>query len=147
MASVPTLVGCSRGAAPIARVGTASVRERWEGRALIEVELVAENPRDVELPIREVAYEFRLDGKTVYRGTRQGLATISRRATQRVLLPVVVPDTSALDEAREFSLSGTLWYTTPSQLADVLFDAKISRPSVRFSGAGPVEPAGPTRNQ
>ena len=43
-------------------------------------------------------------------------------------------------EGEAYVLTGTLLYQPPGELADVFFDADISRPKIRFSARGPLAP-------
>jgi hypothetical protein len=46
----------------------------------------------------------------------------------------------------EFAVSGVLTYIEPGKIAEILFDAEVSQPTVSFSGRGRVDlGAGSTR--
>ena len=45
----------------------------------------------------------------------------------------------AIRRIPESDIEGTLAYATPGQIAEVLFDLRVRRPSVRFSESGTVD--------
>ncbi|MBK7403296.1 MAG: LEA type 2 family protein [Phycisphaerales bacterium] len=133
--------GCSGTASPRAVVTDASIRERSAEAAVVEFVLEAANPNDVELPIRDITYTLSLDGREVFSGRREAMVTMPREETQRVTIPAVVPMGEGGVEAamHRYSLRGVMHYSLPTQLADVLFDAKLSRPSVAFGDEGEID--------
>jgi hypothetical protein len=119
----------------------ARVRERSPEAAVVEFAVDATNPNDIELPLRDITYSLSLDGHQVFSGRREAMATIPRGGSQVVVLPAVIPMGEAGTEpgVYRYTLSGRLRYSLPSQLADVLFDAKLSRPGVSFSEEGEID--------
>jgi hypothetical protein len=134
-------VACSGARAPRATIADARLRERGEDAAVVEFVIEAENPNDIELPIRDISYTLALDGRQVFSGKREALATIPRHGTQRVVIPVVVPmgENGVSPDLYRYSLRGRMRYSLPSQLADVLFDAKVSRPGVSIGEEGEID--------
>ncbi|HZW11035.1 MAG TPA: LEA type 2 family protein [Phycisphaerales bacterium] len=135
------LSGCSGAAPPRATVSDARIRDRSPEAAVVEFAVEATNPNDIELPLRDITYSVSIDGRQVFSGRREAMATIPRGGAQRVYLPAVIPMGGAGTEpgVHRYTLRGRMRYSLPSQLADVLFDAKISRPGVSFSDEGEID--------
>jgi len=63
-----------------------------------------------------------------------------------VRLPVAIPADAGderLTGERPYRLRGSLVYLTPGELADVLFDARLYRPTVSFADGGVIDFGGP----
>lgn len=135
------LTGCSGTARPSAVVTNASVVERSAGAVVVEFEIETANPNDIELPMRDVVYTLDVDGRRVFSARRDAQATMPRGGTQVIRIPAVVPlgEGGVSPDLHGYSLRGTIYYSLPSQLADVLFDAKISRPSVGIGEEGELD--------
>jgi len=117
------------------------VRERSSEAVVVEFVVEAANPNGIELPMRDITYSLALDGRQVFSGRREALATIPRHGTQSIVIPAVIPtgEGGAEPAVHRYSLSGRLRYSLPSQLADVLFDAKLSRPGVSIRDEGEID--------
>lgn len=135
------LAGCTSYAPPSLTVAEAAIVEESPSGLVIDFAIDATNANAVELPLREVRYSLRLDGEEVFRGVRSPEATLRRLGTQRFTIPVAV----RLDEANRppgvvrYTLEGQLLYLTPGQLAEVLFDIRVRRPTVSFRQEGTVD--------
>lgn len=140
LASLP-LCGCSGTTPPRALVTDARLREKSAEAAVVEFVIEASNPNNVELPIRDITYTLSVDGRQVFSGKREAMATMSRGSTQSVTIPAVVPMGEGGVEAgvHRYSLRGLLHYSLPTQLADVLFDSNLSRPGVAISDVGEID--------
>ena len=139
-------VGCSSYSAPTLNITGVRVAEETPDGLVLEFSIDAANRNDVELPLREVRYALSLDGKEVFRGVRSPEAALRRLGTQTIKIPAVI----ALGEGvprptgkQRYTIDGTLAYTTPGQLAQVLFDIKVRRPRVGFGDQGEVDLGGP----
>lgn len=141
LAGAALLGGCSGTAKPHAVVVDATIRERSPQAAVIEFVIETANPNDTELPMRDVVYTLSLDGRRVFSGRRNAQATMPRAGTQRLTIPAVVPlgEGGVTADVHRYTLRGRVFYSLPSQLADVLFDAKLSRPSVGIGDAGEID--------
>ena len=132
LAAVIVLPACAAYQPP--RFEIAGVREtesRGEARVL-RFELSAINPNEVALPLREARYRLELDGVRVFDGQRSALITAPAYGSQPLELPVVVTgerfDLSRLDSGElPYSLTGSVEYQPPGQLAEVLFDIGVRR--------------------
>lgn len=138
------MVGCSGTTKPSATVTDATIRSRTAEAAVIEFVVETSNPNDIELPMRDVVYTLSLDGRRVFSGRRDAQATMPRGREQRITIPVVVPMRDGGDRGVEpgvygYRLTGHIYYSLPSQLADVLFDAKLSRPKISISDEGEID--------
>ncbi len=136
------LVGCSGARAPSLSVSEVNVVERTSEGVAIEFVLDAENPNQVELPLRQVFYSLTVDGRRVFAGERSAEATLRRDGTQQIRLPAVVPlrtGEGALRGAHPYRLHGTMRYVTPGAFAEAMFEAGLNRPSVSFSDSGTID--------
>jgi hypothetical protein len=136
------LVGCSAYAPPrLVVVGTRVASSSPDG-IVLEFTFEATNTNEVELPLREARYKVSLDGKEVFSGVRSPEATLRRLGSQQIVIPAAV----ALSEGRphptgiaRYRVAGELGYTTPGEIAQVLFDTGVRRPVVSFSHDGQIE--------
>lgn len=140
-AGLVLLGGCSGRASPGAVVVDAQLREKTAEAAVVEFVIETTNPNDIELPMRDVVYSLSVDGHRVFTGRRDAQATMPRGGTQRITIPAVVPmgEGGVMPGVYRYTLKGRVFYSLPSQLADVLFDAKLSRPSVGISDEGEID--------
>lgn len=139
----PGLAGCGYTAPTLTIIEGRATERTPDGVAMLFT-VEAANENDEGLPLRTVDYTVDLDGKRVFQGTRSPEATIRRRGVQRFTLPAVVNLAEAPEFARHagpnaYTVSGSVRYVTPGQLAEVLFDAGVHVPSVGFSGSGQVD--------
>lgn len=145
LAAIALAAGCSSYSAPSLQVTQARVKERTPEALVLDFTIDATNRNRIELPLREMDYTVKLGGREVYSGTRSPEAALRRLGTQTIHLPAVVPlelEQTTLDP--HYEIEGVLKYITPGQLAQVLFDIKVRRPSVRFSATGELESAAAT---
>lgn len=142
---LPALAGCSTYTDPRLDVTRARVVERTDAGVVIDFFVDATNPNEVPLPLREVRYTLELDGKPVFTGFRSPESTIRRFGTQPITLPAVVraEDAGGLSAGTAvYRLSGTLTYTTPGEIEEILFDNSIRRPTVSFADEGTLSAEG-----
>ncbi len=134
--------GCKSYSAPTLRVEKVEVGEHTADGLVLKFAIEADNRNDIELPLREVHYALKLDGREVFRGVRSPEASLRRLGTQRIVFPAVVP-LKAGEEAPSgvvtFEIEGSLAYTTPGQIAEILFDAGLKRPKVGFRDGGQID--------
>lgn len=135
------LVGCATYKDPQLSVAEARATERTPDGTAVLFTIDAKNDNDEPLPLREVQYRLELNGRAVFSGVRSAEATLRRRGVQQFTLPASV--SSAGDAApsgpSRYVLSGVLYYITPGQLAETLFDAGVRTPSVSFRLDGEVD--------
>jgi len=123
---------CSSYKDPSLRVTGVDVRERSADAVVVEFTVEAENPNEEPLPLKEFLYSVSVDGKHVFDGFRSPEATLRRFGTQHLKIPAVIPAAAARDGTVWCRMNATLAYTTPGDLAKVLFDADVRRPEVGF---------------
>ncbi|MCW5776511.1 MAG: LEA type 2 family protein [Phycisphaeraceae bacterium] len=136
------LGGCSSARAPSLSVSEVHVIERTSEGVAVEFVLDAENPNQVELPLRQVFYSLTVDGRRVFTGERSAEATLRRDGTQQIRLPAVVPlgtGDGALRGIHPYRLHGTMRYVTPGAFAEAMFEAGLNRPSISFSDSGTID--------
>jgi hypothetical protein len=140
-AALAGMGGCSSTPAPEISVLGVSPSDRTPDGVLMLVRLEAQSTAEDALPLREVSYRVRLDGREVFRGSRSPEATLRRFGSQTLLLPVVFPSADGPAPAGRYEVEGTLRYAEPGTIAEVLLDLGVRTPSVSFRGSGQVGPA------
>jgi len=110
---------------------------------VLHFDLRMDNPNIEPLELDEVHYSVSIDGREIYRGRRSAEATLSAGGGKTLRLPAVVTPVEGGESAPpagdvEYAISGTLWYLTPGELAEILFDSGVRRPSVGFRQAGAI---------
>jgi hypothetical protein len=141
-AAAMILAGCSTYSAPELHVLRAAVTDETPEGLVVGFTIEATNRNEIELPLREVRYTLRLDGREVFSGVRSPEASLRRLGTQTIRIPAVIavgPESPRPTGTLPFTIDGTLGYITPGQFAQVLFDIKVRRPSVAFTGQGTLD--------
>lgn len=136
-----TLTGCSSYDAPTLSVSSVVLADRSDEAVVLDVTLDAQNTNEVELPLETVEYTVLVDGRVVFEGTRSAEATLRREGAQQIVLPVAIrldPDVE-LRGSYPYRIRGELTYVTPGEIAQLLFDAGVRRPTVGFSDRGTVD--------
>ncbi|MGP1273193.1 MAG: LEA type 2 family protein [Phycisphaerales bacterium] len=134
-------IGCSSYDAPRLEVTSVAVTERSDEAVVLEFTLDASNRNDVALPLERIRYSVRLDGREVFTGTRWAEATLRRVGTQQIRLPAAIrlEDAPALGDGTRYRISGRVTYVTPGEIAQLLFDAGVRRPTIGFRDEGVLE--------
>ncbi|HBS29585.1 MAG TPA: hypothetical protein DEB06_09095 [Phycisphaerales bacterium] len=137
-----SLGACSSPAPPTFRVASVAVTDESPEAAVLTFRLLGENTSDRALPLRTVSYTLALDGRPVFQGERSAEVTLNRFGAQSVDLPVTLltgADRPALEGEVPYTLSGSIVYEVPGTIAEVLFDARLRRPSAGFSQSGRLD--------
>lgn len=135
------LAGCSSYDAPRLAVSSVVLADRSDEAVVLNVTLAAENTNEVELPLETIEYTVRVDGRVVFEGTRSAEATLRREGTQQIVIPVAIrlaPDVP-LRGSYPYTIRGELTYVTPGEIAQLLFDSGVRRPTVTFRDRGTVD--------
>jgi hypothetical protein len=135
MGCVAVLGGCGGYAAPSLHMSSARVTEQTAEGYVIDLAVDATNTNSVELPLKEIRYSVSVDGRQVFSGVRSPEATLRRLGTQTFHIPAVGAGAAPTAGSR-YVVEGRLRYLTPGRLAEVLFDIKVRRPTVRFREEG-----------
>jgi len=141
-AAVALMGGCWGVREPSFRVAGVGITEETERATVLTFRVTGENTNSEELPLREVRYALDLDGRRVFSGTRSAEATLQRFGTQTIDLPATVLASNggdALSGEVPYTLSGEVVYELPGTIAEVLFDARIRRPTAGFSQSGRLD--------
>ena len=139
---VLAICGCTSYKAPKLTVVDVRRTEITDDAIVVRFLIDAQNLNDVEIPLRDATYSLSLDGRRVFEGKRSAQTTLHRNGTQRIELPVVIPiprDGPAPTGIQKYVLTGRLVYVTPGEIAELLFDSNLRRPTVRFSDRGTVD--------
>jgi hypothetical protein len=132
--------GCSSYSDPTLRVAGAGVRDEGPGALVLEVTIAAQNRNHVELPLREIDYAVRIDGREVFHAVRSPEATLRRLGEQTFSVPAVLTYSGERPTGvHEFEIEASVTYITPGEIAQALFDTGVRRPTARFSDRGRVE--------
>lgn len=127
------LTGCAAPKGPAVEVVDAALVDLTDDGLVLRFALDAHNTSADPVPLREIDYTLRLDGKVVFRGTRSAEATIRRYGTQTLALPVAIPFADAPPSGQiPYELTGTIAYIPPGAFAEILFDADLVRPTISF---------------
>jgi hypothetical protein len=136
--AVVALVGC---ASPAIEVKAMSVEQQTNEAVRLGVDIDLTNPADAPMRLLRWDYSFASGGET-YRGTWEALTTLPPKTTISRRVPVVLP-ASADVANRDWSVSGSLSYRSPSRLAEIFYDFGVWRPSSGFGGSGSTAWADP----
>lgn len=142
VAGLPLAGGCASNVPPSLSVAGVAITQQTDAGVVIEFTLNAENTNPVALPLREMRYSLFLDGREVFRGYRSPEATLRRYGVQQLKLPAVIaldPGQAVPSGQVTYHLQGTLAYTTPGQIAEILFENDVRRPTVFFSEKGTLD--------
>jgi hypothetical protein len=131
------LAACTSYTAPRLSLESARISEQSTDASVVQFTLSAENPSHVELPLSQISYTLLIDGQEVFRGVRSPEATLRRLGSQSFTIPAVIRG-AAPPAGHPFTLQGTLEYTTPGSIAQILFDTGVSRPSIPFQSQGQI---------
>jgi len=98
------------------------------------------NENDIPLRLESMRYSLSMDGRRVFSGTRVPQATLPARGTQVMEVPASIPSdrAPAMASATSYRIGAEVVYELPGSIAEVLFDAKIRRPSTSFSESGTI---------
>lgn len=139
--SIALLSGCSTYDEPTLSVSSARITQETSEGVVIDFTLDSANPNEFELPLERVRYTLRLDNQRVFTGTRSAEATVRRLGTQQITLPAAI-DLSKFEMPTgevPYELSGSVVYVTPGEIAQLLFDSGVRRPSASFRHRGVLD--------
>ena len=142
LALIPLSTGCSSYLPPTIELADISITDRSDEAWVVGVRVDMTNPNSEPLELLTFDYEFSLDGRVVFRGRRAAEATLSSRGTKTLALPSVLRfdriDAAAAREleGRSWSMRGSLIYVTPGEIAELLLDTGVRKPTVNFAGRG-----------
>lgn len=139
VAALAILAGCSGYRDPELRVVQTNVRDRTADGVVVDVTIEASNANGVELPLKEVRYDLLVGGQRVFSGFRSPEATLRRYGTQQIRLPASVPADLAAGGSAGYEVRGVLEYTTPGEIAEILFENDLRRPKVSFAQTGTID--------
>ncbi len=123
--------------APTVEVKSAAIVERTDQHTVVNLTIEATNPNTLALPLRRIDYTVGSGGAT-FSGVRSPEATLPPGGTRTITFPAVLPAAAVGSDGGVYTVSGTILYTTPGQIAELLFDTGVSRPTVGFRGDGPI---------
>jgi len=98
------------------------------------------NPNDEPLKLLSFSYQVKMDGLKVYQGERAAEATLAANEQRQVIIPAVIRFADAGGSVAAppaniiYSISGSLQYITPGEIAQILFDSGVRKPKAGFQG-------------
>ena len=137
--------GCAGYRPPSIQLVGVRLVEQSDEAATFQFDLELKNPNDEPIELREFRYTLRLNDRDVFVGRRAATTTLQPGTVNQDSLPTVIRyetmgwTSRALPETVEYQLSGTLLYVTPGELAEILLDTGVRKPTVRFSRSGRLE--------
>ena len=140
-----TTVGCSSYRPPSIRLVGVRLVEQTDEAAAFHFDLVLENPNDEPIELHEFQYKLLLDGTQVFQGRRAATTTLQPDTISQIALPAVVRyevmgwSDRTLPAEVDYQLSGGLLYVTPGELAEILLDTGVRRPTIQFNRAGRLD--------
>lgn len=138
------VVGCQGYRAPQILITRAAPAERTDEALKLVLGIDLHNPNSESIELLEFAYEVSIDGRRVYQGRRAAQATLAPNDSRHMAIPAIVPlqqaDGSGAAGAfsATYAVQGTLKYVTPGEIAQILLDLGVRRPTAGFRGAGTV---------
>jgi len=134
------LTGCSGVKAPRVELRDVSIGEVSDEGFVLDFALDLNNPNTETLDLYEFEYVVTVNGRRLYTGRRSAQAALSPGGGQTVAVPAVVTfgdlGVDHVPDSLDYALNGSLWYVTPDELAQILFDSGVNRPNVGFTFTG-----------
>lgn len=141
-ASAFLIAGCTTIKAPNLTVQDGAVTAQSSEALVVDFNLHLGNPNNESLELLEIDYVMFVDGRHVFKGRRDAQATLPAGGEWTVRIPAVIPfddagwtETEIPSQVR-YDVSGTLVYSSPGPLAEILLDARIWRPKAGFHAKG-----------
>ena len=119
--------------------------EESEEAVAFTFELELQNPNPEPIELREFHYRLSMNGQEVYVGRRAASITLHAHALQTIELPAVMRyhlfgwTRRDRPQSLSYELKGTLLYMTPGELAEILLDIGVRRPTVTFAKVGRLD--------
>jgi hypothetical protein len=133
------LGGCSTYRQPAIQVQDARVTEQSDEAIAIGFELLVENPIKEPLKLLDLDYRLWVDGREVHGGRRSAESTLGGSSKHTITIPAVAPfneldwTSASLPSEVTCRIEGTVTYLTPGEIALILFESGVWRPSSGFS--------------
>ena len=142
------LAGCTKYRSPSMSLAGVSITDTTDEAVALGIELALQNPNASPIDLTEFRYTLHIDGKEAFRGRRAAAATLIGAGQRRLVIPAIV-SFERMGWGGEpppelaYTLSVTLHYTTPGEIAQRLFDTGVRRPRTRISQRGRIRLRGP----
>lgn len=142
LAFIAAISGCSGFRDPVVTIVNASLTETSESAIGIGLHLELANSNSEPVELYEFTYAITINETGTYRGRWAASATLPANGSRQLVIPAVVrydqlgwTEDSMPAQAR-FAITGTLLYIAPGDIAEILFDTGVRKPTVPFSGQG-----------
>lgn len=135
---------------PDFEVMSARVTQETDEGYVVTFILKGHNSNAFAIPLHTVDYALALDSKQVYSGQRITEATLPRKGSQTVRLPVPIKRgesatadamlaAESTDADLNYRLAATFVFEVPGSIAEILFDNDIRKPTHSFASTGTLE--------
>lgn len=142
VAFIAAISGCSGFRDPVVTILNASLTETSENAIGLGIHLELKNSNSEPVELYEFTYAITINDTGTYRGRWAASATLPANGSRQLVIPAVVrydqlgwTEDSVPAQAR-FDVTGTLLYIAPGDIAEILFDTGVRKPTVAFSGRG-----------
>lgn len=142
IAFMAAMCGCSGFREPVVTIVNAQITETSDSAIGLGLRLDLANSNNEPVELYEFTYAVTINGTGTYRGRWAASATLPSNGSRQLLIPAVVrydqlgwTENSLPAEAR-FDVRGSLLYKAPGDIAEILFDIGVRKPTVSFSGQG-----------
>ncbi len=131
-------------AAPRIDVQSVEVRDSSAAATKYEVVLELTNSADGPMRLLQWNYTFTGGGET-YTGVWESLSTLPPGSTTRHVIPVVLLASGADAASGPWTISGSVYFRSPTRLAEILYDIGLYRSRTGFQGQSGASPATETQ--
>jgi hypothetical protein len=144
LVSAVAYLGCATYRKPSVVVVDASPGTATDEAMTFDIHLDVANPNMASLRLMDFRYEIAIDGQPVFRGRRAAEATLASLDQRQLTIPAAVPfeavgwNRNAPPHSARYSVTGSLQYIKPGQLAQILRDMGWPSPRASFTGSGEV---------
>jgi hypothetical protein len=134
--------GCSGFRPPTSTLREVAITERGNGGTTLQFTFELRNPNNEPMELRDLSYRVSLQGTEVYRGRRATLTTLPAEGMRTVRVPAVVLsetlDLAAIAPSTDvqYAFSGSLIYIAPGEIAEILLDSGVRKPTTRIRESG-----------
>lgn len=134
------LAACQGDAPPRFELVAARAVQTTDRGMLIELDLTGENPSDREIRLREARYSVQIDGANVFRSARSPEVALGPYGRVTMTLPVAIQQAEWTGVSPVVGIRGQMLYLDPGPLAEVLYDARLRRPTAPLRGSVTLSP-------
>jgi len=127
-------------------VERARVTETGPAGARVEVDLAAQNPNAVPLPLTDSTYRLTLEDGRRFSGTQRPLVTVPAKGRVAWSLPAIFEGEV---EGLAYRVKGNVTYEPPGEIRLILTETRVPLPTASITGRGTVvmDAGGPAQGE